>query len=171
MLRLPSECLPIRTGSVGTCANEQAVIEASDQEISLRLKRRKNKASGSLLVRRCWCSTCKETCPVHVLGKLASVTEPGSALFAGITAACAIDALRRMLCALNVKQFELYRTHDLRRGHALDLQCSGAPLWEILEAGEWSSPAFLKYLDLHRLDAELVVQAHLDESDGSDEDV
>ena len=45
----------------------------------------------------------------------------------------------------------------------------GAPLGEILEAGEWSSPAFLKYLDLHRLDAELVVQAHAGESDSEDD--
>ena len=46
---------------------------------------------------------------------------------------------------------------------------SGAPLWEILAAGEWSSPAFLKYVDLHRLDTELVVQAHACESDSDDE--
>ena len=46
---------------------------------------------------------------------------------------------------------------------------SGAPLWEILAAGEWSSPAFLKYLDLHRLDTELVVQAHACESDSDHE--
>ena len=51
----------------------------------------------------------------------------------------------------------------------LVLSCSGAPLWEILEAGEWTSPAFLKYLDLHRLDAELVVQAHVGESDSDEE--
>ena len=44
----------------------------------------------------------------------------------------------------------------------------GAPLWEILAAGEWSSPAFLSYLDLHRWDAELVVQAHAGESDSDD---
>ena len=74
-----------------------------------------------------------------------------------------------MLGALGVEKHDLYRTHDLRRGHALDLQCSGAPLWEILEAGEWTSPAFMKYLDLHRLDAELVVQAHAGESDSDSE--
>ena len=45
---------------------------------------------------------------------------------------------------------------------------SGAPLSEILEAGEWSSPAFLKYLDLLRLNTELVVQAHAVESDSDD---
>ena len=42
---------------------------------------------------------------------------------------------------------------------------TGAPLWEILEAGQWASPAFLKYLDLHKLEADLVIQAHLAESE------
>ena len=39
--------------------------------------------------------------------------------------------------------------------------CSGAPLWEILEAGQWASPAFLKYLDLNKLDEDLVIQVAL----------
>ena len=49
------------------------------------------------------------------------------------------------------------------------MYASGAPLWEILAAGEWSSPAFLKYVDLHGLDTDLVVQAHACESDSDDE--
>ena len=105
---------------------------------------------------------------MHVIGKVVSDVGPGTKLFAGINAASALDTLRSMLAELDVKNSRLYRTHDLRRGHALDLQCSGAPLWEILDAGEWTSPAFLKYLDLHRLDADLVVQAHIDDSDVSD---
>ena len=52
----------------------------------------------------------------------------GAQLFGGITAAGALAALREMLNALGVVKHEVYRTHDLRRGHALDLQCSGAPL-------------------------------------------
>ena len=44
----------------------------------------------------------------------------------------------------------------------------GAPLWQILAAGEWKSPAFLQYLDLNRLETDLVVQALVDESDGED---
>ena len=75
-----------------------------------------------------------------------------------------------MLKAVGMPKHEQYRTHDLRRGHAEDLRRSGAPLWEILEAGQWSSPAFLKYLDLQQLDVDLVVQAHTGESD-SDVDV
>ena len=42
---------------------------------------------------------------------------------------------------------------------------SGKPLWFILAAGEWRSPAFLDYMDLHKLDADMVLQAHLAESD------
>ena len=58
----------------------------------------------------------------------------------------------------------LYRTHDLRRGHALDLQLSGVPLYVILAAGDWKSPAFLAYLDKYRLERDLVQQAHLEEA-------
>ena len=42
---------------------------------------------------------------------------------------------------------------------------AGAPLWEILSAGDWSSPAFMDYLDKWRLERDVVMQAHLDESD------
>ena len=34
----------------------------------------------------------------------------------------------------------------------------------ILLAGQWSSPAFLQYLDTATLEADAVLQAHLDES-------
>ena len=50
------------------------------------------------------------------------------------------------------------------------MACIGAPLWEILEAGQWRSPAFLKYLDLHSLDKKMVIQAHVAESDGDEPD-
>ena len=61
---------------------------------------------------------------------------------------------------------------------------AGAPLYEILAAGEWSSPAFLQYLDCWRLEvgsrtsnvpgcvphgvysqADTVIQAHVDENE------
>ena len=170
LLRLPSEALP----AVAACAEgqveSQSVVSIAGDELVLVLKRRKNKAGGSRLVRKCWCKQCTRTCPIHVLGKFVQGSPHGSQLFSGITAASALTALRHMLKSLGVSGHEAYRTHDLRRGHALDLQCSGAPLWEILEAGEWTSPAFLKYLDLHRLDTELVVQAHAGDSD-SDSDL
>lgn len=42
---------------------------------------------------------------------------------------------------------------------------SGAPLATILAAGEWRSPAFLAYIDQNRLETDVVVAAHQDESD------
>ena len=42
---------------------------------------------------------------------------------------------------------------------------AGASLYEILKAGEWRSPAFLDYLDLHSLERDAVIQAHVEESE------
>lgn len=65
-----------------------------------------------------------------------------------------------LLKVLGVDQAQAYRCHDIRRGHALDLQLSGAPLHEILAAGEWRSPAFLEYMDRHALERDMVQEAH-----------
>ena len=42
---------------------------------------------------------------------------------------------------------------------------SGGDLTQILDAGEWLSPAFLKYLDVSQLEKQVAVQAYLDDSD------
>ena len=41
----------------------------------------------------------------------------------------------------------------------------GTPLSVILAAGEWKSPAFLAYIDLHQLETDVVISAHMEESD------
>ena len=100
--------------------------------LCLCICRRKNKPFGSRLVRTCWCKECPRTCPVHVLGKLVAEFQPGAALFQGITAHEALEKLRFMLLAVGVEKPEMYRSHDIRRGHALDLQCAGTLLWRVL---------------------------------------
>ncbi len=100
----------------------------------------------------------------------------------------AVASLRAMLEATGTERALSYRPHDLRRGHAEDLRLSGlacawccfcvavmqsamtagAPLWKILAAGEWRSPAFLDYLDVHRMEVELVLQGCLDEESDCD---
>ena len=70
---------------------------------------------------------CQATCPVHQLGGMLRESD-GQRLFEGITAASALAALREMLEDLRVPNAGSYRTHDFRRGHALDLQLSGARL-------------------------------------------
>ena len=104
-----------------------------------------------------------------MLGAYLGKCPVGHKLFVGSTPAKATRALRVLLKLARVKSFEAYRLHDLRRGHALDLQMSGASLAEILVAGEWRSSAFTKYLNMHQLKEDLVVQAHLEESEPEDE--
>ena len=168
LLRLPSECLPICTGSVGNSADGQAIIEVNSEKVSLQLRSRKNRPNGSLLVRKCWCNSCMETCPVHVLGAYYEGLGNDVSPFGHITAAAALEMLRCMLEKLEVENARFYRTHDFRRGHARDMQAMGGTLAEILRAGEWSSPAFMKYLDQDELENEAVVEAHLDESGDED---
>ena len=157
LLRLPSEALPMTTGSNG--------LHMEGDSLVLVLPRRKNMPGGSRLVRTCWCAESKDTCPVHAVSELLQSCPDGTAIFKGITPAEALKCLRTCLEDLGVKDAASYRCHDFRRGHALDLQLSGASLWTILEAGQWRSPAFMQYLDMGRLETDLVVQAHCDESD------
>ena len=130
---------------------------------------KKNKPEGSKLVRGCWCNDAPELCPVHMMGPFILRRAQGESLFPGVTAAKATRVLRVCLHGLGVPGHEEYRLHDFRRGHAMDLVASGAPLWEILGAGEWRSPAFLQYLNLHELEEGLVTQAHLEESESEDD--
>ena len=153
------------------------------------LRCRKNRRCGSVLRRGCWCSKAsskvvncvlpvawcdhvldlcpKAFCPVHHLAPLIGNIPEGTLLFKGVTPAAALANLRQILEGLHVPNAMAYRTHDLRRGHARDLQMSGtvstcithvnarrcahvvafgsgALLYEILAAGEWRSPCFLK---------------------------
>ena len=74
---------------------------------------------------------CEVTCPLHALRPLFDNWAAGDQPFAGITAATALGTLRAILVTLQIQGAELYRCHDLRRGHAKDLQQSG-----------WVSPPF-----------------------------
>ena len=74
LLRVPSECLPMVTPDVGdVCVHgksqsHQSMIWADESQVVLCLRRRKNMPEGAKLTRRCWCSSCPLTCPVHILG-------------------------------------------------------------------------------------------------------
>ena len=171
MLRMPSECLPIRVAR-GDASDHghQAVITISSVELVLKLRRRKNKEGGSLLVRKCWCRTCTATCPVHVLGPFFRAHVPGASPFAEFDARRALAVLRGWLQAINVPEWSKYRTHDLRRGHARDMLRNGARLCEILRAGEWKSAAFLAYLDGTELECDATLEAHVLESSDEEEE-
>lgn len=124
MLRLPSEALPMVVGPLPTF-EAQSILVAESDKLTLHLKRRKNRPLGGKLCRECWCSTSASTCPVHVLGKSVSRVPPGTAMFSNITGRVANQKLRYILEMIKVADAQKFRSHDLRRGHALDMQKSG----------------------------------------------
>ena len=107
---------------------------------------------------------------MHVLGKYFRILPVGAKPFARFSPATALAVLRGFLAKDDVPEAKFYRTHDLRRGHARDLQKSGSSLVEILQAGEWRSPAFLTYLDKAQLETDAVIEAHLAESSGGEDE-
>lgn len=104
---------------------------------------------------------------MHMLGPEVRKCAVGDRLFPGISAGRALSELRQFLSEIGIADASKYRTHDLRRGHAKDLQlsgmrcvswsvllrirfCTGAPASEIIKMGEWRSPSFMDYLDIDR---------------------
>ena len=124
LLRLPSEALPMVLGP-SSDNDKQSVLHVLPEELILYLKRRKNQPFGGKLVRRCWCRTSRSTCPVHVFGRSMRNMSPGTEFFPNISAGNALSVLRHILMQINVSSAQLYRTHDLRRGHVKDMQKSG----------------------------------------------
>ena len=138
LLRVPSEALPMTRGvDKSSCPNAQSVIFLeADGTLCLRLKKRKNKLSGSLLKRSCSCRACKHTCPVHVVWDLFfKLLEVGCQPWATVSAGEANKQLRLDLqtmavhiscsvgCAshnfsMQVPDHSCYGSHDFRRGHA-----------------------------------------------------
>ena len=124
LLRLPSEAVPAAARSGASRLGREG------NYLVLEFERRKNKPGGSRLVRGCWCGECKATCPLNVLGPVLDRCADGERLFPCVTAVGALKTLREMLGILGVPRAGEYRTHDLRRGHAKDLQCSGGHVVE-----------------------------------------
>jgi len=76
---------------------------------------------------------------------------------------------RRFLSLFGVQDAPAFDTKATRRGHTQDLVDSGAPLAEILLAGQWRSRAFHCYVDDAKLESSAVMSAHMDDSSDDDE--
>ena len=127
LLRVPSEALPLHAGDLTPQCEHTAGLFFRNGEMHLRLRRRKNRPHGSLLVRGCWCSRSPSTCPVHAVESWLAGLRPGDPLFPGLSAAEALRVLRGLLDFLNVERASEYRTHDFRRGHAEAVRCMSFP--------------------------------------------
>ena len=109
-------------------------------------------------------------CPVHILGVWLARHCRGARPFIHITPGGARAELKSRLTRIGVTDADKYWLHDLRRGHAQYPVDGGGRVKDILAAGEWTSPKFTAYLDIEKMEAEAVVEAHVNESDNEDED-
>ena len=169
LLRVPSEALPIVRGDASTPIDSQAVLYLEDENtLALQLKCRKNKPRGGTLRRGCVCNADRRTCPVHALWhQFLAPMEIGTQPWINVSSGEARSHLRATLERLAIPNAEAFGTHDLRRGHARDMQLSGASLAQILAAGEWKSRAVASYVDLEHLEHDLALEAamHSDQDD------
>lgn len=104
----------------GSPAGAQSLLWRENDELCLELASRKNRQSGSGVIRRrCTCQGNKDICPIHVLWESFAVSAtPGQRLWQGVTAGIARTRLRQLLSRLHVDNAMLHNTHDFRRGHA-----------------------------------------------------
>ena len=134
------------------------------------LSSRKNVPEGSLLKRKCWCDAAQSLlCPVHVIWNYIAKFEVGMQVFAGISPGRTIGTLRHYI---GLPEANLYRCHDIRRGHGDDMRASASSLFQILEAGQWKpgSVAFQSYLNLEALETDAALQAALDASSSEEKE-
>ena len=111
--------------------------------------------------------TRRAACPVHIVGPWLDSLSACAKPLEHITPTRARKELRRRLAKLGVPDALSYCLHDFRRGHARDMIDAGATLAQLLRAGEWSSPAFLAYLDLNQLEGDADTAAVIiDDSEG-----
>ena len=102
---------------------------------------------------------------MHVLGIWLNGLSPRSKPFEATSGKSALNLLRERVKRLGSPCAATYRLHDFRRGHAQDLADAGAHLNEILQAGQWRSAAFFRYLDAEEVDSRAVLEAHFNMSE------
>ena len=111
-------------------------------------------------------------CPICFLRKYFAGVPIGSSPFAVISRRQALKELRLILAHVGVEGADRYRTHDLRRGHARDLQEDGESESSIRAFGEWGSEnGHLPYVDEVIAEARRVMSAKDSGADDSESDV
>ena len=167
LLRFKSECVPLRKASVARDSEPllaHSAVTLWDTEISIRLRRRKNRPRGAFVRRVCACSSSEQLCLVHRLKPRWENTSDGERLFQ-MTYEEWLRRLRRRLAQLGEVHPERFASNALRRGAATDVFRRTGSIAAVLHAGDWSSPAFLKYLKEEAVDPEAVAAALADASD------
>jgi hypothetical protein len=80
------------------------------------------------------------------------MTRPVGAPLFGFSQAQFTHAVKRALMLLEVPGAVRFSLKAFRAGRATELAKKGVPIGKILQAGEWKSSAFLRYIDEDTVD-------------------
>jgi hypothetical protein len=168
LFRVPSECLPLQVGSTAEAMqalppDRHSSVYVANGRLHVKLKERKNRPQGSLLIRECCCESVRESrlCPVHCFDW--QQLNEGDRLLT-ITNSQARHRLRRYATMLALPGADRVTLKVFRASRATALALQGKPIHHILEAGEWRSAAMLRYVSADTLDAgSLLTQSVLEE--------
>ena len=171
LCRVASELIPLVVQKPGgeELVGKHSVLLINENEISIKLARRKNAPKGAIITRRCFCGHSVQLCPVHTVVRWVARFENGEAPFSRLTATRAITELRRRLVICEVQDAQSYALHCFRRGHAHDMAIWGYTIRAILLAGGWRSGAFLGYMDPQDLDTAAATSYAVAQSDSEDD--
>jgi hypothetical protein len=162
LLRVQSEMLGLEAGSEaelssGMPPSRHSAACVKDGQLHIRLKVRKHRPRGSLLIRSCICHEVFDNrlCPVHCI----SWEDMGAGeKVVGISATAAQQRLRRYAKLCTVPGAAQTTLKVFRASRATNLALAGKPLHMIMQAGEWRSSAVLHYCSEEALDVGQMVQ-------------
>jgi hypothetical protein len=170
LLRVQSEALELQVGTPDDATalpsgRHSGLWLDSSGSLVLRLQRRKHRPMGSVLKRRCLCASVgPKRCVVHRAGQMLQSKPVGSPLFK-FSAKQFLDILRSLLGEVGAQFPLLHTLKTFRAGKATALAEAGAPLGQILAAGEWKSKAFLNYVDEDVFDSVQFLSQAMENSD------
>ena len=152
-----------------------SAVYLDNGRLVIRLRSRKNRPEGSLLVRDCVCNEDSDPrlCPVHCFDWTGRTSNhaPGEKIFTSLTPSSSTHKLRRYATLVGIGAARQLGLKTFRASRATCLALQGKLVHHILAAGEWRSAAFLRYCSEDSLDAGAVLKASiLEDADSADED-
>ena len=162
LFRVQSEALPLEYGSqaeaVAPLAQDRhSSVYLDNGALHVRLRCRKNRPQGSLMVRNCSCQGDRDQrlCVVHCFPWQDQAV--GEKAF-HLTPTAATQKLRRYASMLSITGAQTLTLKTFRASRATSLALQGKPVHAILAAGEWRSAAVLNYCSPDAMDAGALLQ-------------
>ena len=116
-------------------------------------------------MRKCTCATTRRrTCVGHRLQEHIAHLPPGEKVFGMVQPNVMRTEIRKVL-GREDPGAKIFGFKGFRAGHATEMARLGRGLAEILLAGEWSSRAFLRYVDVNQLEEGEFLEVTLAQSD------